>query len=94
MAKARWIALSVCIAATTPSVAVAGGNSNGQQTQESLELQRALQQMATAEVQRLKTMNGDRDQGDENASDRAKDVVCSKGNPASQRSAICDVTPN
>ena len=32
----------------------------------------------------------DRDQGDDNASDRAKNVVCTKDTPAAQRSAICD----
>ena len=31
----------------------------------------------------------DRDQGDDNASDRAIQVVCSKDTPAAQRSAIC-----
>ena len=33
----------------------------------------------------------DPDQGDDNASDRAIQVVCSKGTPAAQRSAICPV---
>lgn len=32
----------------------------------------------------------DRDQGDDNASDRARNVVCTKDTPAAQRSAICD----
>ena len=31
----------------------------------------------------------DRDQGDDNASDRAIQVVCTKDTPAAQRSAIC-----
>ena len=31
----------------------------------------------------------DRDQGDDHASDRAIAVVCSKNNPAAERSAIC-----
>ncbi len=39
--------------------------------------------------------NGDGDQGDEHASDRAKDRVCNKDTPAAQRSAICNgVSPN
>jgi len=60
------------------------------------QLESALQQIAGADasVQSLKRMTGDRDQGDENASPRAKQVVCSKDNPASQRSAICDRSPN
>ena len=32
-----------------------------------------------------------RDQGDDNASDRAIRVVCTKNTPAAQRSAICPV---
>ena len=34
----------------------------------------------------------DNDQGDDNASDRAKDVVCTKDTPAARRSAICPVS--
>jgi hypothetical protein len=33
----------------------------------------------------------DKDQGDDHASDRAKDVVCNKDTPAARRSAICPV---
>jgi hypothetical protein len=37
----------------------------------------------------------DPDQGDDNASDRAIQVVCSKSTPAAQRSAICrNVSPD
>jgi hypothetical protein len=32
----------------------------------------------------------DHDQGDDHASDRAKDVVCNKDTPAAKRSAICN----
>ena len=42
-------------------------------------------------VQLAKT--SDPDQGDDHASDRAIDVVCSKDNPAAERSAICPVSP-
>jgi hypothetical protein len=35
----------------------------------------------------------DRDQGDDHASDRAREVVCSKDTPAAHRSAICDRPP-
>lgn len=35
----------------------------------------------------------DPDMGDDNASDRAIDEVCTKGTPAAERSAICDDTP-
>ena len=61
------------------------------------ELQRAVAQAAAQqeEVQRLKAMRGDPDQGDDNASARAKEVVCTKDTPAAQRSAICDTaSPN
>ena len=42
-------------------------------------------------VQLAKT--SDPDQGDDHASDRAIDVVCSKDNPAAVRSAFCPVSP-
>lgn len=35
----------------------------------------------------------DPDQGDDNASDRAIDEVCTKDTPAADRSAICDSSP-
>jgi hypothetical protein len=60
-------------------------------------LQEAASQSAAdqEEVKRLKAMRGDHDQGDDNASPRAKEVVCSKNTPAAQRSAICDTaSPN
>jgi hypothetical protein len=39
--------------------------------------------------------NGDGDQGDEHASDRAIERVCNHDNPSAQRSAICNgVSPN
>jgi hypothetical protein len=38
--------------------------------------------------------NGDKDQGDEHASDRAIDRVCNHDNPSADRSAICGVSPN
>ena len=61
------------------------------------DLQQAASQSAAdqEEVKRLKAMRGDHDQGDDNASPRAKEVVCSKNTPAAQRSAICDTaSPN
>ena len=91
--KTLSIAIAVGLAATT-TTALADPPSKKPQTQGTADLKLSLDQMATAEVQRLKAMEGDRDQGDENASPRAKEVVCSKDNPASQRSAICDRSPN
>ena len=92
--KTISIAVALGLASTTATAAVAEAPSKKQQTQATPELQQSLKQMATAEVQRLKAMEGDRDQGDENASPRAKEVVCSKDTPASRRSAICDRSPN
>jgi hypothetical protein len=92
--KSLSIVLTVGLAATTATGALAEAPSNKSKAQATPALEASLEQMTTAEVQRLKTINGDRDQGDENASPRAKEVVCFKSNPASQRSAICDKSPN
>ena len=49
------------------------------------ELAGALKAMAPP----AKPPKPEHDQGDEHASPRAKDVVCTKNTPAAQRSAIC-----
>jgi hypothetical protein len=60
------------------------------------ELRVALDAMAATKsmpvVQLAKA--SDPDQGDDHASDRAIDVVCSKDNPAAERSAICPISPD
>ena len=86
-----WVVLA---AGATPSIAK---NPPSPAALGTGDLQRAVAQAAAQqdEVRRLKALRGDRDQGDDNASPRAKDVVCSKDNPASKRSAICDsVSPD
>ena len=92
--KTLSIVMTAGLAATTATVALAGAPSDKPPTQGTPVLEVSLEQMQTADVQRLKTINGDQDQGDENASPRAKEVVCSKDTPASERSAICDQSPN
>ena len=92
--KTLSIAMTVVLAAPTATVALAQAKSSKPPATGTPQLELSLENMATDEVQRLQSINGDRDQGDENASSRAKDVVCSKNNPASQRSAICDRSPN
>ena len=86
-----WVVLA---AAAAPSIAK---NPPPPAAPETGDLQQAVAKSAAQqdEVRRLKAMRGDRDQGDDNASPRAKEVVCSKSNPASVRSAICDsASPN
>ena len=93
--KALSIFVSFVLAST--ATAAHAGDASKRLPVETTQLQSALEQIGGADVtvQSLKKMSGDRDQGDENASPRAKEVVCTKTNPASQRSAICDtVTPN
>ena len=92
--KTLSIAMTAGLAATTSTVALAGAPSDKSPAKGTPVLEVSLEQMQTADVQRLKTINGDQDQGDENASPRAKEVVCSKDTPASERSAICDQSPN
>lgn len=54
------------------------------------ELTQALNAMAPAATPPGQTKKKpEHDQGDENASDRAKERVCTKDTPAAQRSAIC-----
>jgi hypothetical protein len=88
------MAMTAGLASATATAALADAQSSEPRKQGAPELQQSLKQMQTPDVQRLKTINGDRDQGDEHASPRAKEVVCSKSTPASQRSAICDQSPN
>ena len=94
--KRKFFSIGICVvlaAAAAPSIA----KNPPSPTAGTGDLQRAVAQAAAQqdEVGRLKAMRGDRDQGDDNASPRAKEVVCSKSNPASKRSAICDsVSPN
>ncbi len=94
--KALSIAISVGLA-TTATAALAKNPPKPPAGQGTAELQRALDQMGgtDADVQSLQAPSGDGDQGDENASPRAKERVCSK-EPAGDRSAICgeDVTPD
>ena len=53
-------------------------------------LDKALKVMAPAAAPPGQTKKKpEHDQGDENASDRAKERVCTKNTPAAQRSAIC-----
>ena len=92
--KTLSIVITAGLAATMATVAPAGAPSDKPSKQGTPVLEISLEQMQTADVQRLKTINGDQDQGDENASPRAKEVVCSKDTPASERSAICDQSPN
>lgn len=49
--------------------------------------------VATKSMPVVQLAKTDLDQGDDHASDRAIDVVCSKDNPAAERSAICPVSP-
>jgi hypothetical protein len=62
------------------------------------ELIQALDAMVASQSspQSAQPKQPDHDQGDDNASPRAKSVVCTKDTPAAQRSAICPqpVSPN
>ena len=53
------------------------------------QLQRSLQAIMNSAGPPAKT--ADRDRGDDNASFRAIDLVCSKSTPAARRAAICPV---
>ena len=55
------------------------------------ELQKGLDAMMASAQAGPPAKTTDKDQGDDNASDRAKDVVCNKDTPAARRSAICPV---
>ena len=52
-------------------------------------LKRGLDAMASAAVPGQANRPVDPDRGDDNASDRAIQMVCTKDTPAAQRSAIC-----
>lgn len=67
-------------------LATAGGAVAGKPSSTAV-LQQGLQAVAQAAV--AQTQAGDRDQGDEHASDVAIMKVCSHDNPSAQRSAIC-----
>jgi hypothetical protein len=89
--KAVSIAVAIGLA-TSATAALAKGPAKPPAGQGSAALAGALNQMgaSSSQVQNLKKVSGDRDQGDENASPRAKERVCSKNTPASRRSAICN----
>ncbi len=55
------------------------------------ELKKGLDAMIAAAQPGPPGKTVDKDQGDDNASDRALEVVCSKDTPAARRSAICPV---
>jgi len=79
------ILLLATIAAATPSLAKDKANPSPAN-----DLRKTLQSMVQNNVppgQNKQTV--DRDQGDDHASARAIEVVCSKDTPAAQRSAIC-----
>lgn len=84
--KAVSLPLIVFLIVSASNAGHAQKSPNGQ-TPESQELKKALNAMVAQAGPPPKTK--DRDQGDENASERAKEVVCTKDTPASRRSAIC-----
>ena len=53
------------------------------------ELKRGLDAMMSSVTAAGQPSTADRDQGDDHASDRAIQQVCSKDTPAAERSAIC-----
>jgi hypothetical protein len=90
LSMAIVIGLTTSASATPAQDSTKRANASG-----TAELKAALEQLAAADpaVQNLKVGSGDQDQGDEHASPRAKERVCTKSNPASQKSAICPVSP-
>ena len=95
-AEALSIAISVGMV-TAPASALAKDPKSAPPNRAIPQLQQALNQSVAAspDVNTLKAMRGDRDQGDEHASGRAKEVVCTKNTPAATRSAICNAkSPN
>jgi hypothetical protein len=84
------ILLTTSIAASAPAFGKPPAQANGSGGQEGAALlQKAnravIEGAATAQTGRP----ADPDQGDDHASDRAIEIVCSKNTPAAQRSAIC-----
>lgn len=86
--KAR-IALVIFVGMAIPTGATA---KQGPSQKPPAELVNALNAMAptpNSAAPQSKQAKAEHDQGDEHASPRAKDVVCSKNTPAAERSAIC-----
>lgn len=92
-ALASTLAVMLIVAGGTSAQAKnssnSSGNSNGKQAQILKSGLDAMVASASSGGPPPKTV--DNDQGDDHASDRAKDVVCNKDTPAARRSAICPV---
>jgi hypothetical protein len=88
-ALASTLALALIIGCATSAQAKDPPKSNGNSAQI---LKNGLDAIiAEASQTRPPAKTVDKDQGDDHASDRAKDVVCNKDTPAARRSAICPV---
>lgn len=91
-ALASTLAVMLIVAGGTSAQAKnssnSSGNSNGKQAQI---LKSGLDAMVASSSGGPPPKTVDNDQGDDHASDRAKDVVCNKDTPAARRSAICPV---
>ena len=93
--KILTAAFVLAAAAASAAPGIAKDPANPANGQAATDLRAAMDAMVATKsmpvVQLAKT--SDPDQGDDHASDRAIDVVCSKDNPAAERSAICPVSP-